>query len=947
MPKQIHFVEWDQPITNAIARFILHDAPAPLVRLDGVLIVVPTKEAGRRLREKMMVLCRANKSALLDARIVTPLFFIQARAKIRHIANVTLVQGTWIKTLLGLDKTDCPDLFPHGIPANNHQWAFDMAQIIQQLREDISDGGLSIGAVLEKHAADLQEPMRWRDLGKLEQMYLANLKTTGFDDPCASKLAHAATPPMLDGIKKIIMACVPDPSLLALKTIQALSKKIAVEILVMAPPHLGDHFDDWGRPLPTQWQKATIEIPAPEANIKIAANPDAQAQVVADFIQSNGYAWHDICIGVPDRTVIPYLQNKLQATGIMTFDPADRSLRDHNLYHLVKTWCQFTENTSFANLAAFLRQADVLAHLQAKCGVKVPGMLAELDLLQNKVLPQTMSDAIAALQKESKFVDLKAACKFAKEISTAAIESAAHDALRNFLERVFAHKMLDGHADADNDFKNAASGIAGILNDINYIRQFTTTFPAPLINRLIVSRLETLSMPRHHTGAMLDLNGWLELAWDDAPCMIITGCNEGCVPDSRQSDIFLPDSFKTKLGLRNDDTRFARDAYLLALMIAGRRQNGRVVLIAGKNSPEGDPLKPSRLLFRCPDRQLTERTALIFRETAKQLQRPPFAVTFQLNPAAPLADYTGSLLPKALHVTQFRDYLDCPFRFFLKHILRMKRTAEKTELDALDFGTMFHQILEQFARNRKISQSTDGAFIHKALGDMLEDHLQQNYGANRSFPILYAKTVAMQRLQAFAECQAHATAEGWEIVACELSCQLTIGGMQVRGKLDRIDHNRRSGTMRIIDYKTSGVAQKPAEQHISRSRSAESFGQTPDYSRLPNDQKEHWQNLQLPLYWHMLQSHALGKGKAIELCYFNLPEVVSGTAIELWEQFTPKIADSAYRTAEKIIELVRQGVFWPPSDSVPYDDFEALFNKDMRTAFDGEQFAAFIKDHWR
>ncbi len=653
---------------------------------------------------------------------------------------------------------------------------------------------------------------------------------------------------------------------------------------------------------------------------------------------------NDICIGVPDRAVIPYLQNKLKSAGIITFDPADRSLQDHHLYHLVKAWCQFTENTAFSNLTAFLRQADVLAHLQAACGISVPALLAEIDLLQNKVLPQTMADAAPTLQKDNKLANLKAAFKFANEISAEAAGSAPHAALRKFLECIFAHKTLDGHTAADNDFKTAASSV----NDINYARQFTGTFPAPLINQLIVSRLENITIPRHREGATLDLNGWLELAWDDAPCMIITGCNEGYVPDSRKNDIFLPDSFKATLGLRNNDARFARDAYLLALMIAGRRQNGRVVLIAGKNSPEGDPLKPSRLLFRCPDRQLADRAELIFRETEEQIRRPPFAVTFKLDPAAPLADHTGSLLPGTLHVTQFRDYLDCPFRFFLKHILKMRRTAEKAEMDALDFGTMMHKVLEEFAGNRKISRSTDAAFIRKALAGMLEAHFQNTYGDNRSFPILYAKTIAMQRLQAFAECQARSAAEGWEIVACELSCQLTIAGMQVRGKLDRIDHNRQSGKMRIIDYKTSGSAQNPAEQHISRSRSAESFDKTPDYSRLPNDKKERWHNLQLPLYWQMLHSHTLGQAcQTIEPCYFNLPEAISSTAIVPWENFTPEIADAAYHTAEEIIKLIRQGVFWPPSDSVQYDDFEALFTKDMRSAFDGGRLADFIKEHWR
>ena len=44
--------------------------------------------------------------------------------------------------------------------------------------------------------------------------------------------------------------------------------------------------------------------------------------------------------------------------------------------------------------------------------------------------------------------------------------------------------------------------------------------------------------------AALDLEGWLELPWHPASSLVVTGMNEGAVPDGRVDDPFLPDSLR-------------------------------------------------------------------------------------------------------------------------------------------------------------------------------------------------------------------------------------------------------------------------------------------------------------------------------------------------------------------------------------------------------------------
>ena len=57
----------------------------------------------------------------------------------------------------------------------------------------------------------------------------------------------------------------------------------------------------------------------------------------------------------------------------------------------------------------------------------------------------------------------------------------------------------------------------------------------------------------------------------------------------------------------------ARDAYALAMLVASGRE---VKLIAGRRSPDGDPLLPSRLLLLADPETTARRVGRLFREGA-------------------------------------------------------------------------------------------------------------------------------------------------------------------------------------------------------------------------------------------------------------------------------------------------------------------------------------------
>ncbi len=98
--------------------------------------------------------------------------------------------------------------------------------------------------------------------------------------------------------------------------------------------------------------------------------------------------------------------------------------------------------------------------------------------------------------------------------------------------------------------------------------------------------------------------GWLELPLDDSPVLVLTGFNEGKIPESINADAFMPNSLRTRLELTDNRRRYARDAYALTSVMHSRR---RVILIAGRMDVKGNPVAPSRLWFAADPKSLTER----------------------------------------------------------------------------------------------------------------------------------------------------------------------------------------------------------------------------------------------------------------------------------------------------------------------------------------------------
>jgi RecB family exonuclease len=408
-----------------------------------------------------------------------------------------------------------------------------------------------------------------------------------------------------------------------------------------------------------------------------------------------------------------------------------------------------------------------------------------------------------------------------------------------------------------------------------------------------------VQIPSAHVPGQIELLGWLELPLDMAPALVATSFNEGCVPTSVNSDLFLPNALRQQLELLDNRRRYARDAYALSVLLASRQE---LTLIAGRQTADGDPLTPSRLAF-ATDPETAARRALEFFRADESAEPNRHVVR-----AARGADKSGFVVRRparlerpvtTIGVTAFRSYLACPYRFYLRHVLQLDSMDDAAEeLGPDTFGTLLHEVLRQFG-NDPIRAEADPDKIRRFLHHALNRYVTANYGTNH-LPALAVQIVQAQtRLDAFADWQADRTKEGWEIKHVETSggaqpaCLNLDGGVSItlRGRIDRIDH--RDGHWAILDYKTGDSAKTPQETHLK---------------------SKEWVDLQLPLYIKLAQT--LDIEGPMQLGYIVLPKDVAkvGALMADWDDTMLAAAD---QRAIEVAQSIYNQEFWPPKDRTP------------------------------
>ena len=986
-PAALHFLSAAEPLPLQAARWLAAgwSGSGPL-DLRSTLILVPTQGAGRRLRQALAHIARRDDGlpqGVLTGPVLTPGAALKRLAADDRgeTAPGTAVWLAYAAALLQAGDEEITTLFPARTLRRSATWAMQTAAMLIEVRELLAESGADAATVVASgQAAALGDGDRWQVLQSIEHLARRELDTAGWADPLVRQRQAIQAGQGIDGIERVVIVAVPDPVELARQWWEALAKRLPVEVLVYAPEGLPEQgrFDRWGRPEPDDWETVPLPWEQWPCGIELWSHPAAAGRHCAEVVRAYGDRWpQSVAIAVPDATMAGDIAAGMAEGNVRADDLQGQGWNQHPWRHLVQRLTRVLESASARDLAELARCRPVVNWLQRQLPGFAPGTwLSFLAKVAREALPAGSDDWVAALARE---LEGRRQRREASALAAAPGDgktnsgSATDDRLERMRQAENACQQagpllvgrlgrLNSPADLAEWLSELACGdsegepvaeqahaMAGLLDRVGAgpLRDGLARRPAALMTALAGHLQRCGVFALHPEEGSVPLNGWLETLWEDAPHLLLTGLQEGAVPETVTGHPFLPEGSREQLGLKTNRRRHARDAYLLACAVCGRGPGGRTDIALIKRTTDGDPLKPSRLLFQGEDQVLPARVERLFGPPADHASADPPSMPWQLRPEL-------AKRPEKISVTAFSDYLRCPFRFYLKQVLRMRaEELDRLDLDPMQFGNVIHHTWERFSANDRHLDLTDPQEVGAALMGAFEEVVSETFGARPPVAVQVQLGSARNRLLTAASHQAAARAAGWRIIGVEQPLEFKIGGLTVRGKIDRTEQREVDGVIefRVIDYKSSDKSSKPDEAHaaVLGSRSDPSrYSRQALASLSGGDVPEvAWKNLQLPLYVEQLRRQH-GDQVRVRCGYFNLPKAAAEAGICEWTDYDHGWHRAAMTCAEGVVDAIQRGVFWPPSTEVKstYDEFSDLILDSLEDSVAADWHAT-LQAHWQ
>jgi hypothetical protein len=897
MPVKRHFVDWSVPILQHVAdRLIESHGGKDLCDLSGVTVVFSGRQAGRRFLE---VLTEQAGGRLSPPRIVTvgqlPELLYQPR---RPFASILVQRLVWANALRELPSAEKSQLLSQPPDGKDTTAWLRLGELLRRQHAELAADRLNFADVCTrgKTLEGFSEAGRWQLLSKVQEHYLRQLDDLGLWDQQTARLVAIERG-----------ECHLDHNLATVGTVdlnrstRAMLEQVSERVTVWlhAPPEAHDLFDEYGCLVPERWAERHIELDSNQVEMVDDANAQVGA-VVRTLASFNGrYALDEVTIAVPDDRIIPLLKRTLEELDLPAHWPIVGEFSSTSPYRLLQAIADYLEEPATEHVASLLRHPDVTAWLNQQFS---PDWLNTWDNYVVEHLPRNLESIIPDRYASRTVSRLKQALDHLTGPFRSADRPLSQwsSAVSACLLTIYGNRQFD----LDDPVQSQLVEACGQLQ-----QAFDQHCSIPAELDVPVCAVEALRLTLNEADGELyawegkpaiQLSGLLEMPLDDAPVAIVTTLNEGFVPSAANHDLFLPNRLRAHLGLEDNARRYARDLYVLTILARTRKE---LRLIVARRDVQGEPLIPSRLLFAAAPEKIAKRILSFYENRpeedcpASQLPRLPCAATSAFFIPRPLP---RACPPEFFRVTEFRDYLASPYRYYLRHVLGLKEISDRLdEMDGAAFGTLVHEVLKVFGSS-EARDETDPLEIFHFLQQALDRSVDENFGGNPLATVLIQVEQARRRLKAFAEWQAGWRQQGWRIESVERSdlapVPFSLGDgrvIQLKGRIDRIDRHLRTGEWALFDYKTGDRGDSPMQTHRSG---------------------DDWCDLQLPLYRHLARE--LGVDGRVRLGYIILPRDIDAVEAKFadWSDAELSEADDVARHAAR---QILDEAFWVPLDRYP------------------------------
>ncbi len=932
------FLGWERPLLESAAEWLAQKYPGRgELDLSGAIVVVPGRRAGRRLLELLVTRAENEHQRLTPPRIETlgklpeELYPLQ-----RTLASDLVQQLTWAKVLRESKPDQLMKIVPRP-PADDDALAWwAMGTLLWRQHSELAADGRDFGDVVKlgRDEPGSVEALRWKGLHAIQTAYLQKLDELNLWDMQKARLeAIRRREPRTD--RDIVLVGTVDMNQATRQILDLVADRVTA--LIAAPPGRADWFDAHGCLLSERWSEAPIDIPL--QRIRVCEGPAEQAEQVASELSTLGARFRadEIVIGLTDERQGPFVERQLAARGVATRWIEGTKVSDSGPCRLLLAVAEVLERGRYEGFASLVRHPDLDDCLTGRVNLNAldESFCDHLPLGPDVLLSILELPKATQTRRRTGRDDLsREVLRNVREL-LAPLQIAARplnawaEPLRVWLSTVYGGREVDESSRESRVLIAALMELNKVIDELANVPQ--SVAPSVAVAdaiRCAVRRMPDEPVPPESTSDAVELLGWLELPLDDTPAAIVTSFNDGFVPTSLNSDLFLPNDLRRRLGLNDNARRCARDAYAVTLLQQMRRE---VLWLVGRRDADGNPLIPSRLLFAVDSERLPERVLrLMNREgeapaepamiaahndvtTARRsaaADRPPGDVCLDVPRPEFVAESFGltELLKPAreltLSVTAFKSYLACPYRYFLRHELGLGSLNDHAvELDGLAFGNVLHDVLRLFGES-DARDSDDENRLRLCLLRLLDDVANERYGSRRRAAVNVQLKQMESRLEVFATWQSKWRRDGWKIEHVERSIRpethdspasFQADGVSVwlHGRLDRIDRNESTGACAIFDYKSGDRGDSPEESHRKKGT---------------------WIDLQLPLYRHLARSLTLSDEPL--LGYINLPKDLAGVGHSLAEWSPNDLADADEQAKQVALRIARRE-FWPPTSPAP------------------------------
>ena len=348
------------------------------------------------------------------------------------------------------------------------------------------------------------------------------------------------------------------------------------------------------------------------------------------------------------------------------------------------------------------------------------------------------------------------------------------------------------------------------------------------LNHLCRIVADTVFQPEaaHNTKAPIQVLGILESAGQSFDALWVAGLSEEAWPLVARPNPFIPAGLQRAAGVTEASaaTSLALDQRITSVW----RECAPEVVFSHAETSDGNKGAEQKRAASALTRDIppTEHALLI----ANDISTDYAQALFSSRQSEPIPDTPLAALPLPTKVgggaTVLRDQAACPFRAFARHRLGARTLGSpESGLDAAERGTLLHRVLsllwtrlqthaQLMAMDEIATKNLVDASIERAISEAHAKGLDSLAGRFADIEHTRLSRLVTDWLTYERE------RTPFEVVACEEARDVSLAGLSMRLRLDRLDRLE-DGTHALIDYKTGAA------------KVASWLGERPDEPQLP------------------------------------------------------------------------------------------------------------------